>query len=279
MSARRAGEDRLGTRTEIKNMNSFSAVERALEVEFARQCDLLERGERVVQQTMLWDATRSAVRPARSKEESHDYRYFPEPDLPPLRLTRTWLDQVRADLPELPAARRERFQRDHGLRDYDAGVLTATRELAGYYEATAGAHGDHRTAANWVMGVVLAHLHDAGTTLDALRVTPAKLAALLDLVRDGEVSNSAAKTIFAVMAATGDDAAAVADREGLRQVGDDDQLRAWIDEVLADHPAEAERFRGGDRKLLGVLVGMVMKRSQGRADPKKVNRLLAGLGS
>lgn len=225
MSARRAGEDRLGTRTEIKNMNSFSAVERALEVEFARQCDLLERGERVVQQTMLWDATRSAVRPARSKEESHDYRYFPEPDLPPLRLTRTWLDQVRADLPELPAARRERFQRDHGLRDYDAGVLTATRELAGYYEATAGAHGDHRTAANWVMGVVLAHLHDAGTTLDALRVTPAKLAALLDLVRDGEVSNSAAKTIFAVMAATGDDAAAVADREGLRQVGDDDQLR------------------------------------------------------
>jgi len=277
VSARRPGDDRLGTKTEIKNMNSFTGVERALEVEFARQCALLERGEGVVQQTMLWDAHRSEVRPARGKEESHDYRYFPEPDLPPLRLTSDWLDAVRAALPELPASRRERLQGDHGLRASDAGVLTATRDLAEYYEAAATAHGDYRTAANWVMGVVLAYLNDTGTALRDLRVTPAKLGALLDLVRAGEVSNNAGKVIFAGMAATGEDAAAVADREGLRQVGDDGQLRAWIDEVLADHPAEAERFRGGDRKLLGVLVGMVMKRSQGRADPKKVNRLLSGL--
>jgi aspartyl-tRNA(Asn)/glutamyl-tRNA(Gln) amidotransferase subunit B len=275
ISVRRRGETALGVKTEIKNMNSFSGVERALEVEFARQCDLLERGERVAQQTMLWDSHRNEIRPARSKEESHDYRYFPEPDLPSLRLTSDWLESVRADLPEQPAARRRRFVESFTLPEYDAEVLTATRDLADYYEAVVREPGESKVAANWVMGEVLARLNEAGTSIGEFVVKPSQLAELLVMVRNGVVSNTAAKAIFALMAKGGEDPAVIADREGLRQVGDDAQLGVWIDEVLAAHPDEARRFAAGERKLLGVLVGMVMKASGGKADPKKVNQLLA----
>jgi aspartyl-tRNA(Asn)/glutamyl-tRNA(Gln) amidotransferase subunit B len=275
ISIREHGRTTLGTKTEIKNMNSFSGVERALEAEFRRQVALIESGGRVQQQTMLWDAHRNEVRPARSKEESHDYRYFPEPDLPPLRLTSEWLSAVRADLPELPDARRRRFIDQLKLPAYDAEVLTAARELAAYFEGVVAAHGDAKVAANWVMGEVMARLNDAGVGIDALRVSPKQLGSLLDLVRDGVVSNSAAKTIFARMFESGEDAAVIADREGLRQVGDDGQLVAWIDKVLVAHPDESRRFLAGERKLLGVLVGLVMKVSGGKADPKKVNRLLS----
>jgi aspartyl-tRNA(Asn)/glutamyl-tRNA(Gln) amidotransferase subunit B len=275
ISVRERGRSTLGTKTEIKNMNSFHGVERALEVEFARQVALVEKDERVVQQTMLWDAGSGTVRPARSKEESHDYRYFPEPDLPPLRLTSDWLDSVRSELPESPAERRARFMDSFRLPAYDAEVLTATRALADYYESVVLALGEAKAAANWVMGEVLARLKDAGISIGALPVTPSQLAALLGMVRDGTVSNSAAKAIFAQMAKSGEDPAVIADREGLRQVGDDAQLVAWIDEVLTAHPDEARRFLGGERKLLGVLVGLVMKASGGRADPRKVNELLA----
>jgi aspartyl-tRNA(Asn)/glutamyl-tRNA(Gln) amidotransferase subunit B len=223
---------------------------------------------------MLWDAASGTVRPARSKEESHDYRYFPEPDLPPLRLTSEWLESVRSGLPELPAQRRVRFMDSFKLPAYDAEVLTATRALADYYEAVASAHGDAKVAANWVMGEVLARLKDAGITIEKLVVTPRQLAALLGMVRDGTVSNSAAKVIFAQMAKSGEDPAVIADREGLRQVGDDAQLVSWIDAVLTAHPDEARRFLAGEKKLLGVLVGMVMKASGGKADPRKVNELL-----
>jgi aspartyl-tRNA(Asn)/glutamyl-tRNA(Gln) amidotransferase subunit B len=274
VSARRTGETALGTKTEIKNMNSFSGVERALDAEFARQCAVMDAGGRVEQQTMLWDAARGEVRPARSKEGSHDYRYFPDPDLPPLRLSIEWIDAVRSELPELPAARRSRFVSAHGLREYDAEVLTASRTLADYCEAVVATHGDARTAANWVMGVVLAHLNDAGISIAEFRVTPQRLAALLDLVRDGQVSNNAAKAVFARMTESDDDAETIADREGLRQVGDDRQLLAWIDAVLAEHPDEAARFLAGEKKLQGVLVGLVMKASRGSADPRKVNQIL-----
>ena len=279
VSVRRFGESVLGTKTEIKNMNSFSGVERALEVEFARQVALLERGERVVQQTMLFDAHRNEVRPARSKEESHDYRYFPEPDLPPLRLTSEWLSSAKAGLPELPSSRRGRLVKA-GLPAYDAEVLTASRELADYYDAVAAAHGDAKTAANWVMGEVQAQLNNRGQTITDLRVSPANLAALLDMVRAGEVSNSAAKTVFARMIESGEAPAVIADRDGLRQVGDDSQLSSWIEEVMAVNSDEAKRFLAGEKKLLGVLVGKVMKASGGKADPKKVNQLLsARMGS
>ena len=275
ISIREHGRSDLGTKTEIKNMNSFSGVERALEAEYKRQVALVESGGRVAQQTMLWDAHRNEVRPARSKEESHDYRYFPEPDLPPLRLTSEWLAEVKAGIPELPAARRQRFVERLGLPGYDADVLTAERGLAEYYENVVAVHNDAKVAANWMMGEVMARLNDAGVGIDALRVAPRQLGGLLDLVRDGVVSNSAAKVVFARMFESGEDAAVIADREGLRQVGDDGQLVSWIDQVLAAHPDEAKRFAGGEKKLLGVLVGLVMKASGGKADPKKVNQLLS----
>ena len=276
VSARLRGETKLGTKTEVKNMNSFSAVERALEAEFLRQCAMIERGERVLQQTMLWDGAKGEVRPSRTKEGSHVYRYFPEPDLPPLILERGWIERVCRELPELPGARRERFTKEYGLAKYDIEVLTSSSRLAEYFEGVARAHGDAKAAANWVMGEVAAAVNARGETLDTFRVRPADLAALLNLVRDGVVSHSAAKQVFARMEETGDRPEHIAEQLGLRQVGDESALVAIIDQVLAENPKEAERFLGGERKLQGVLVGLVMKKSKGSADPKKVNQLLAG---
>ena len=276
VSARPHGAMAFGTKTEIKNMNSFSGVERALEAEFARQCAVLDRGERVVQQTMLWDADRAEVRPARSKEGSHDYRYFPDPDLPPLRFTRVWIDEQCDRLPELPAARRARFRREFALTAYDADVLTASRALAEYFEAVARAHGDARASAHWIMGEVLAVLNASGIAIEQFMVAPSDLAALLDLIRAGTVSHGAAKSVFAAMRETGEAPRAVAEREGLLQVGDDDQLAQWVAEVFAENGDEGRRFLDGEKKLLGVLVGLVMKKSKGRADPKKVNQLISG---
>ncbi len=275
ISARLAGETRLGTKTEVKNMNSFSGVERALESEFARQCALLDRGERVHQQTMLWDGARGEVRPSRTKEGSNDYRYFPEPDLPPLILTKDWIDRIRSSLPELPAERRERFLTDYRLPAGDVEVLISSPRLADYFEAVARPHGDPKAAANWVMGEVMATMNATGATLADFRVRPADLARLLDLVRDGIVSHSAGKRIFGRMVETGDRPEQIAEREGLTQIGDDSALRGWIDEVFTASPTEAARYTAGERKLQGVRVGMVMKKSGGRADPKRVNQLLA----
>ena len=275
ISARPRGETRLGTKTEVKNMNSFSGVERALEAEFDRQVTVLERGGRVEQQTMLWDGGRGVVRPARSKEMSHDYRYFPEPDLPPLVLSRSWIDEQRKSLPELPAARRARFAAEYSLPMSDIEVLTSSIALADYYEQTARAHGDPRVAANWVRGEVLATVNADGGRLSEFPVRPADLADLLNLVRDGKVSHTAAKRIFAEMRRTGQRPEQIAEREGLIQEGNADAIAVWVDEVMAEHPEEARRFLAGERKLLGVLVGAVMKKSKGRADPRQVNQLLS----
>ena len=274
VSARRRGDAKLGTKTEVKNMNSFSAVERAIEAEFVRQCARLDRGEQVVQQTMLWDAARGEVRPSRAKEGSHDYRYFPEPDLPPLLLAADWIEQRRADIPELPRARRERYARDYGLGEYDAEVLTASRTLADYFEGVARQHGDAKVAANWVQGEVLKVLNESGIDADHFAVRPADLAQLLNMVRDGVVSTTAARRIFAVMVRTGDRPEQIAARDGLVRVDDADAVAAWVDQAIAAHPDEWRRYRAGERKLLGVLVGAVMKLSNGSADPKRVNQLL-----
>ncbi len=280
VSARRRGETVLGTKTEVKNMNSFSGVERALEVEFVRQVGVLAGGGTVLQQTMLWDAGTGEVRPSRTKEGSHDYRYFPEPDLPPLVLALDWINRMKHDLPELPAARRARFTTAYKLGEYDVDLLTANPRLSDFYEAVASAHGDSKAAANWVMGEVLAQLKTGGGDIASFRVRPQDLAGLLDLVRDGLVSHTAAKQVFVGMVATGDPAAQIAEREGLVKVDDDAQLAAWLDEVVTEMPKEAERFRAGEKKLQGVLIGAVMKKSKGRADPRKLNQLLASrLGS
>lgn len=277
VSARPLGILKLGTKCEIKNMNSFSGVERALDVEFSRQCEILARGGQVEQQTMLWNAARNEVRPARSKEGSHDYRYFPEPDLPPLLLTSAWIEAQRACLPELPTVRRARMRKEHGLSMQDVDVLAADPGLADYYESVARIHGDPKAAANWITRDVLTALNETGESIQqfALRVRPEDLAELLDLVRDGSLSRAAGIAVFNVMRRTGESATTIAERDKLTQVSDDASLRGWIDDVFDQRPDEARRYLAGERKLQGVLVGLVMKKSKGTADPKRVNALLA----
>ena len=277
VSARRRGEEKLGTKTEVKNMNSFSGVERALAAEYRRQVGMLARGERVHQQTMLWDGARGEVRPARAKEGSHDYRYFPEPDLAPLILAPEWVEGVRKALPELPAARRERIRKEYDLGRDELRFVTGGPRTAEYFETLARAHGDPKTAANWMMTSVQAALKASGEDIGefARRVRPLDLAKLLDMVRAGTVSTTAARSIFTAMAATGETPEKIAEAHGLVQVNDDAELDRWITEVMSEHPAEAERYRKGDRKLQGVFVGHVMKKSKGRADPKRLNQLLA----
>jgi aspartyl-tRNA(Asn)/glutamyl-tRNA(Gln) amidotransferase subunit B len=278
ISVRPPGQVKLGTKTEVKNMNSFSAVEKALELEFNRQCALLDAGGKVEQQTLLWDGARETVRPSRSKEGSHDYRYFPEPDLRPLMLEEKWIDNSRHDLPELPEARKTRLVEEYGVSPVEVEQLTATPALSEYFEAVARASKDGKGAYNWVMGEVMAALRASGEEISGFKVRPADLAQLLNLVRDGTVSHTAAKQIFARMVETGKPAAQVAADEGLLQVGDEAAIATWVDEVLAEHPEEAKRYVSGEKKLQGVLVGFVMKKSKGRADPKRVNQLLSARG-
>jgi aspartyl-tRNA(Asn)/glutamyl-tRNA(Gln) amidotransferase subunit B len=275
VSARKSGERELGQKAEVKNMNSFSAVERAVEVEFARQCEMLDRGQKVEQQTMLWDASTNRVRPARTKEGSHDYRYFPDPDLPPLVIDRAWINREKEGLPELPAERRERFRHDYHLVDYDIDVLTASPALSEYFEGVATQHGDAKVAANWVMGEVLAALKSSDRDIAGFPVRPKDLATLLNMVRDGIVTHTAAKQVFLVMAKSGGLPAEIAKRQGLLTVSDDVALNRWIDEVIAESPNESQRFAAGEKKLQGVLIGAVMKKSKGSADPKRVAQLLA----
>jgi aspartyl-tRNA(Asn)/glutamyl-tRNA(Gln) amidotransferase subunit B len=278
ISVRPHGQSKLGTKTEVKNMNSFSAVERALDAEFERQCALIDSGGKVEQQTLLWDGAREVVRPSRTKEGSHDYRYFPEPDLLPLMLDDKWIGDARKHLPELPDARKKRLAEDFGIAPIEVEQLTATPALAEYFEAVARASGDGKAAYNWVMGEVLAVLKASGGDLSHFRVRPADLAQLLNLVRDGTVSHTAAKRVFALMVETGKPPAQLAADEGLSQVGDEDAIATWVDEVLVEHPEEAKRYLAGEKKLQGVLVGFVMKKSKGRADPKRVNQLLSTRG-
>jgi len=275
VSARPHGETSLRTRTEIKNLNSFANAERALDIEFARHCAAHDSGEAVVQQTMLYDATSDAVRPARSKEESHDYRYFPEPDLPPLVLAPGFVAGIRASLPELPAARRDRYVGTLGIRAQDASLLTADRELGDYFEAVVRACGDAQAAANWVTGEVLASRNATGGDRGPVPVSPDRMGRLIALVRDAVLSNTAAKSVYSLMTREEADPVEIAEREQLVQVGDDAALVTWVNAVFAEHPDEAERFLAGEARLQGVLVGLVMKKSKGSADPRKVSQLVA----
>ncbi len=275
ISIRPRGQAALGTKTEVKNLNSFSSAERAVEVEFARQRAILEGGGRVEQQTLLYDEKRNQVRSARSKEGSHDYRYFPEPDLPPLVLTDEFVQRQQAALPELPAAKRDRFVTQYGLGAADIEQLIANRMLADRFEAVAASSGDARRAANWMLGPVLAAVNASGGSLLEHAVDPVRLGALIKLEAQGDVSNTAARQIFTMMEREPSEPLTIATRDGLLKVSDDSALVAWIDEVFAESPTEAARFMAGERKLQGVLVGMVMKKSKGSADPKKVNQLLA----
>jgi aspartyl-tRNA(Asn)/glutamyl-tRNA(Gln) amidotransferase subunit B len=274
ISIRPEGAAELGTKTEVKNMNSFANVERALAFEVERQTSLVSRGDVVVHETLLWDAVRGEARPMRSKEESHDYRYFPEPDLPPLLLDPAETERARASLPEMPATRRARFCSVYRLPDYDADLLTATRATADFFEAVVATGADPKAASNWVMTEVMAWANRAQRAPGELPCGAAGLAELIDLVQSGTVSNSMAKRIFASMVETGRSAREIVEAEGLVQVDDDSQIATWAREVVRDHPTEAERFRGGEERLFGFLMGQLMRRSAGRADPHKAAEAL-----
>jgi aspartyl-tRNA(Asn)/glutamyl-tRNA(Gln) amidotransferase subunit B len=270
ISIRRPGDSKLGTKAEVKNMNSFANVERALIVERDRQVTLLESGGRVEQVTMLFNAASGTVKPMRSKEESHDYRYFPDPDLPPLVLTPRWIEEQHAALPELPEPKRERFMTRYAITAYDAGVLASERPVADYFEAVVGAGAEAKSAANWVMGEAMSGYNETGR----FGVSAERLSKLIGLVKGGVVSLQAAKRVYPELVNGNEEPGAVAERLGLIQVGDADALGAWVEEVLAASPSEVERFRGGETKLMGFFVGQVMKKSGGKADPKAVQPLL-----
>ena len=278
ISVRPRGQAAFGTRAEVKNMNSFRAIERAIEHEIARQIDLVSHGERVVQETRLWDPDREETRPMRSKESAHDYRYFPDPDLLPLVVAREWVDALRAALPELPDARRARFVSAYGLPTYDAEVLTARKDVADYFEAAVRAHANAKTISNWVMGDVLRLVRERKLD-DALVIRdwplpPAALAGMVRLIDDDTISGKIAKTVFEQMVATGKPAEAIVAEQGLSQMTDSGAIDAAIAAVLAANAAKVAEYRGGKDKLFGFFVGQVMKATEGKANPAKVNEIL-----
>lgn len=275
VSIRPWGQQEFGTRAELKNMNSFRNIQRAIEYEVGRQIDLVEDGEQVVQETRLFDAAKGVTRSMRGKEEAHDYRYFPDPDLLPLIVEKEQMEAWRAELPELPAARCRRFQETLGLPAYDAEVLTAEKEVADYFEAGLATYNEPKKLSNWVMGEVMRELNDRGATLAACKVGPGELAKLVRLVDDGVISGNIAKGVFKELFETGGDPEAHVKAKGLAQISDTSAIEGLVDEVLAENPAEVERYKGGDKKLTGFFVGQVMKKSRGKANPALVNQLLA----
>ncbi|MEJ7871278.1 MAG: Asp-tRNA(Asn)/Glu-tRNA(Gln) amidotransferase subunit GatB, partial [Rubrobacteraceae bacterium] len=261
-----------GTKTELKNMNSFRYVERGLTRELERQQGILEEGGRVTQATVHYDPVADEVHELRSKEEAHDYRYFPEPDLLPLELTAAWVHEIKSRLPELPEERKARFVQQYGLSEYDAGVLTADADLASFYEKVA-AEADPKQAANWTTGELQALLNEAGIGISESKVEPGHVTELIGLVEKGTVSRSAAKDVLGFVFETGDAPSAVVEREGLALMGGD-ELSGTVDEVISANPDEAGRVRDGNKKVIGFLVGQVMKATRGGADGGRVRQLL-----
>src|SRR6266702_3772766 len=269
-----AGSDTLGTRAEIKNVNSFKFVQQAIEYEIRRQIDLIEDGGTVVQETRLFDPNSGTTRSMRSKEEAHDYRYFPDPDLVPLVIGDEWIERSRQELPELPEQRRHRFMTELGLPLYDAEVLTANRALADYFEACVAAHGNAKGVGNWIMGEITRALNDGGTTIEACPVAPGQLAELLKLIDNGTISGKIAKTVFDEMWKSGKAPRTIVEEQGLVQVSDSGAIESIIDEIMAANAGQVDEYRGGKEKVFGFFVGQVMKASKGKANPSVVNELL-----
>ncbi|ANN68807.1 Asp-tRNA(Asn)/Glu-tRNA(Gln) amidotransferase subunit GatB [Bordetella bronchialis] len=278
VSVRPMGQKEFGTRTEIKNVNSFRFLERAIVYEARRQIELIEDGGTVVQETRLYDADRDETRSMRSKEDAHDYRYFPDPDLPPLVISQAWVDEVRATMPELPADKRARFESQYGLSAYDAAQLTTSRGMADYFEAVARAlpDGQAKQAANWIMGELAAALNRSEIDVAASPVAAPALAALIARILDGTISNKIAREVFAGMWAgeQGGQPDAIIEARGLKQISDTGAIGAMIDEVLAANPAVVEEYRAGKQKAFNSLVGQIMKAAKGKANPQQVNELL-----
>jgi len=273
VSVRRPGEG-LGTRCELKNINSIRFVMQAIEYEARRQVEVLEDGGTIRQETRLFDSAKGVTRPMRSKEHAHDYRYFPDPDLLPLVLNRKWIEEVRASLPELPDAKKARFVSDYKLTPYDAGVLVAEKENAEFFEVVARGRKDPKLAANWVIVELFGALNRLGRDIASSPVSARQLAGLLDLIENDTISGRIAKDVFGFMVETGRDAAAIVEERGLRQVTDTGAIEAAIDKVIADSAAKVAEYRGGKQALFGWFVGQVMKSTGGRANPAAVNELL-----
>jgi aspartyl-tRNA(Asn)/glutamyl-tRNA(Gln) amidotransferase subunit B len=274
VSVRLKGADKLGTKAEVKNLNSFRFLKMALDYEIGRQVAVIEAGGRIIQETRLYDVATGETISMRSKESAHDYRYFPEPDLVPLRISDAWRERVRSTMPELPAKKRERFLVEHKLTEYDANWLTASRAVSEYFEGTAKVSGDPKEAANWVMGDLAGALKAQGKEIEESPVSASNLGELLSLKGKGEISGKLAKEIFAKMVATGEAPAVIIEREGLKQISDTGALEKIVDDVIAANPKQLEQYRGGKTTVLGFFVGQVMKASRGQANPATVNELL-----
>ncbi|HYA40716.1 MAG TPA: Asp-tRNA(Asn)/Glu-tRNA(Gln) amidotransferase subunit GatB [Syntrophobacteraceae bacterium] len=274
ISLRPAGTRTLGTKIELKNMNSFKNVQKALEFEIRRQKVMIERDESLIQETRLWDAGRNVTLSMRSKEEAHDYRYFPDPDLIPLVISEQWVQQVRSSLPELPEAKRERFTRDYALPAYDAKVLTSSKSLANYFEAAVKGFARPKTLSNWIMSELMRELNRDDREIEECPVTPENLAGLLRMLDSGVISGKIAKAVFEKMYTGGKSARQIVDEEGLVQVSDESEIETVIEQVFLDNPKEVDQLRDGKDKLFGFFVGQVMRKTKGKANPQLVNEIL-----
>ena len=277
VSVRPAGMNTFGTRTELKNINSFKHVENALAYEIRRQEAVIEDGGKVVQETRLWDPAKGVSVSMRGKEEAHDYRYFPDPDLLPLVIDEGWVEEIRSTLPELPDAKKARFIQDYGLPSYDAGVLTSSRALADYFEACAKLFPEPKTVSNWIMGSLLAILKAENRTIEESPVSPERLAELLRLIDSGVISGKIAKTVFDEVASSGKAPETIIREKGLVQITDAKAITEVVKRVLTEHPKEVSAYRGGKTKVFGFFVGQVMKATGGNANPKTVNEILKGM--
>lgn len=278
ISMRPQGASELGTKVEIKNMNSFKSVEKALEYEIRRQIEVLSEGGKLVQETRLWDADREVTRSMRSKESAHDYRYFPEPDLLPLVIDEKWIEEIRAGLPELPEKRKERFLSQYGLPLYDAELLTSRRDVADYFETAVKIHSNPKTISNWVMGdlfrVIKERKLDEKLRITAWPVPPEHLAGMVRMIDEGKISGKMAKTLFEEMLQRGESPDRIVREKGLEQVTDLGNIEKAVDEVLAAHPQQVSDYRAGKEKVFGFLIGQIMKATQGKANPQMVNEIL-----
>lgn len=270
------GSNKFGTRAEIKNVNSFKALERALEYEIDRQIELVEDGEEVVQETRLWDDNAGVTRSMRGKEDAHDYRYFPEPDLMPLEISQEWIDRIKATMPELPKQKRQRYM-DLGLSEYDASVIVAQYELAMFFDEVLKAGGNPKIAVNFLMGEIAAYLKEQKLSINETKLTPESLVELIGLIEKATISNNIGKQIIVEMMETGEKASAIVEKKGLSQISDTGAIKEIAQKIIEANPSQVEAYRGGKDKLFGFFVGQVMKETKGRANPQSVNQILKEL--
>lgn len=274
ISLRPKGQEKFGTKTELKNMNSFRFLQKALEYEIERQTHILDEGGTIIQETRLWDEGKGITLSMRTKEEAHDYRYFPEPDLVPVEVDDKWIEQLKSELPELPEARRSRFSSQYSIPEYDAKMLTGSKAVANYYEQCVKLYDDPKTVSNWILGELFRVLKEEKIAIDQCRITPKHLTGLLKEIRQGTISGKIAKTVFEEMAQTGKDPKIIISEKGLQQIADPAAVEEMIDKVFQEHPGPVADYRGGKQKSFGFLVGQVMKASRGKANPQLVNELL-----